>query len=81
MADITLTDNLEKTIGKILDVEFKSYYKFEFSLVFKVEKDGVVYHVRATTGGESDLIYRYNPMSTDWSEHLAADIKNIIAIP
>jgi hypothetical protein len=64
----------EKKYGKIVKAKFRSYYKYSFRvlLIFKGGKQ-----LEISTGGDKDDIYRYDPTSTEWSEHCAADIRDI----
>lgn len=43
------------------------YWKFQFTVTVKTEKG---YEVDIVTGGDDELIYRYNPFSTSWEHYL-----------
>jgi hypothetical protein len=70
-----MIENYEEKYGEIISVKIESYYKYCFQLEILTTK-GVL---KCTTGGDKTDIYRYNPYSTDWSEHTSAEINSILS--
>lgn len=69
--DFTLSHQLKS-------IRFISYWKYSFVLKFETF-DSISGQMEV--GGNSDNIYRYDPTSLEWSEHRAAEIKNIYLLP
>jgi hypothetical protein len=64
----------EERYGEIPSVKIEFYYKYKFTLYLYLESGECV---RIYTGGDSDNIYRYDPLSTDWSNHFSAEIYEV----
>jgi hypothetical protein len=61
----------ESRYGKIISTKFVSYWKYEFEIDITTDR-GRTYRIR--TGGDTSWIAAYDPLSTDWAEHVAAEI-------
>lgn len=61
-------------LGSIDDIEVIGYYKWEFSLRARTSSGAVV---RFCVGDEPSDIYRYEPWSKDWDEHVGAGISDL----
>jgi hypothetical protein len=64
----------EKHYGKISHVEIHFFYKYTYTLHLYLESGE---RITIYTGGDCSNIYRYDPLSTDWSEHCAAEIQSV----
>lgn len=62
---------LQEQYGTIDNVVILGYNKYLFWLELKMDNGKVL---EMLTGGDAYDIYRYNPSSRDWLEHLAAGI-------
>jgi hypothetical protein len=63
-----------ETYGNIIKSTIISYWKYQFFVEVFTDKQKIV---TIKTGGDRDDIYRYNPLSKDWVEHLAAEMEVI----
>jgi hypothetical protein len=69
------SEKYKKHYGEITRVDILFYYKYNFTLRLHL-KSGQ--RITIYTGGDSDDIYRYEPLSADWREHCGAEINKII---
>ena len=55
--------------GHIIFAQITGYWKYQFTITVRTEKG---FEVDIVTGGDHELIYRYNPFSTSWEHHLSS---------
>ena len=71
------TNELVTKYGHIIFAQVTGYWKFQFTVTVKTEKG---YEVDIVTGGDDELIYRYNPFSTSWEHHLKSTDETLFRI-
>ncbi len=67
-------EELLEKYGSITSVAIDGYYKYSFELTVTTDRK---FNLKVCTGGDADDIYRYDPTSFDWDDHLSAGEVNI----